>query len=214
MKKFNGVYEKLCFLDLETTGRYWNSDAPIQVAAIICDREGNVLDKYVEKIKTTHKINAEASKVHGIYESDLVNCRSEKTVLNDFIAWLINWKADVIITYNGEAFDRPMLNKRCEVLGIKTTYFDKTKFPGIDGYYDCVYLAKKKNLWSLADKLGRKWNLVLVANTLGFDTAGAHDAYKDICMLKEVFYKVDPEVHPERWGGEESIKKIRSLLDN
>lgn len=77
-------YNKICVLDTETTSVYWNSAAPVQIAAVICDKDGNILDSFNERIKTTHKIEPGASKVHGIYAKDLVNCRSEREVLTDF----------------------------------------------------------------------------------------------------------------------------------
>ena len=57
-----------------------------------------------------------------------------------------NANVDCIITYNGEAFDRPMLNQRCKTLKVPFHFFEKENFPGIDGYYDCVAIAKKQNL--------------------------------------------------------------------
>ena len=33
-------YNKICVLDTETTDRYWNTAAPVQIAAIICDNKG------------------------------------------------------------------------------------------------------------------------------------------------------------------------------
>ena len=77
----------------------------------------------------------------------------------------------------------------------------KKGFPGIDGYYDCVQYAKKQNMFNLKE-LGRKWKLTLVAEKLGFSTENAHDAYADIIMLKNIFYMVDPLVHPDDWEDE------------
>lgn len=192
-------YNRICILDTETTSVYWNSAAPVQIAAIICDADGNEIERFNERIKTRHKIEPGASAVHGIFAKDLVNCRSEMEVLTDFCVWMKTNQVDVVLTYNGEAFDRPMLNTRCKALGIKYEYFEKDKFPGIDGYYDCVILAKRQNLWGLKEKLGRKWKLTLVAETLGFSTENAHDALADVRMLRDVFFKVDPVVHPEHW---------------
>ena len=59
-------------------------------------------------------------------------------------------------------------------------------------------------LFGLKDKLGRKWKLSLVAEILGFDTTGAHDALADVLMLKNIFFFADPQVHPERWRNEEA----------
>ena len=198
-------YNRIAILDTETTSVYWNTAAPVQIAALICDAEGNIIDSFEEKIKTTHKIDPGASEVHGIYEKDLVNCRRESEVLEDFCAWMKQHNVDVVLTYNGEAFDRRMLNCRCELLGIKYDFFNKEKFPGKDGYYDCVQYAKKDNLWGLKDKLGRKWRLTLVAEALGFSSANAHDALADVYMLKNIWFKVDPIVHPLDWDVDEVV---------
>ena len=114
---------------------------------------------------------------------------------------------DLVLTYNGEAFDRRMLNERCRILGIHYDFFNKEKFPGIDGYYDCIYDAKKMNWHGLKDKLGRKWRLSLVAEILGFDNEGAHDALEDVLMLKNIFFYVDPQVHPDRWKKKDANEK-------
>lgn len=198
-------YKKICILDTETTSVYWNSAAPVQIAAVVCDPKGNIIDSFNERIKTNHVIDPEASKVHGIYAKDLVNCRSEREVLTDFCVWMMNQEVDVVLTYNGEAFDRPMLNERCKHLDIPYDFFNKDKFPGIDGYYDCVFLAKKQNLYGLKDALGRKWKLTLVAEHLGFSSVGAHDALADVLMLKNIFFLLDPQLHPEHWSGEGSL---------
>lgn len=193
-------YNRICVLDTETTNVYWNTASPVQIAAVICDNKGNIIDSFNERIKTTHKIDPAASAVHGIYEKDLVNCRRESEVLLDFCVWMKQQEVDCVLTYNGEAFDRRMLNERCKVLKIPYDFFDKEKFPGIDGYYDCVQYAKKANLFGLKDKLGRKWKLTLVAEALGFSSAGAHDALADVLMLKNIFFYLDPIVHPDNWN--------------
>ena len=60
--------------------------------------------------------------------------------------------------------------------------------------------AKKMNYKDLGTKLGRKWRLSLVAEILGLDNDGAHDALEDVIMLKNIFWMVDPVIHPERWS--------------
>lgn len=198
---YNGKinFNRICVLDTETTDKYWNSAAPVQIAAVICDKQGNILDSFNERIKTTHKISPDASAVHGIYAKDLIHCRSEIDVLSDFCIWLKNHEVDCILTYNGEAFDRRMLDARCKTLGIPYHYFEKENFPGIDGYYDCVIDAKRQNYLGLGDKLGRKWKLSLVAQYLNINNEDAHDALADVLMLKDIFWMLDPKIHPQRW---------------
>ncbi len=104
---------------------------------------------------------------------------------------------DFVLTYTG--FDRRTLDDRCKIMKIPFNFFDKEEFPGVDGYYDCVIYAKRANLFGLKDALGRKWKLSLVAEALGIDSEGAHDALVDVYMLKDIFFKVDPLVNPDRW---------------
>ena len=168
----------------------------------MCDEKGNIIDSFNERIKTTHRIDADASKVHGIYAKDLKDCRGEIDVLTDFCCWMKQQEVDVVLTYNGEAFDRPMLQCRIEFLKIPFDYFDKKKFPGLDAK-ELVFTAKKQKLFGL-DELGRKWKLTLVAEKLGFSTLNAHDALADVMMLKNVFFKLDPILHPEHWNSSEN----------
>ena len=104
----------------------------------------------------------------------------------------------MILTYNGETFDRPMLNCRCETLHIDTDYFMKDDFPGVDVHRRTVEPAKKADLFGLKS-LGRKWKLTLVAEKLNLSTKNAHDALADVEMTKNVFFILDPLIHPEDW---------------
>lgn len=191
-------YDCICILDTETTDIYWNACGPIQIAAEIIDNEGNVVSTFNKRIKTTWKIKPEASAVHGIYAKDLVNCPGEIEVLTEFVAWLMGNGVEMILTYNGEAFDRPMLESRCQKLGIKTNFFSKEEFPGIDVHTRDVSPAKKMDLFGLK-QLGRKWKLTLVSEMLGISSENAHDALADVEMTRKVFMKLDPIIHPEDW---------------
>ena len=196
-------YHRICVLDTETTSRFWNSAAPVQIAAIIVDDRGNVLDKFNERIRTSHKIDPGASAVNHIYAKDLVNCRTEAPVLTDFVAWIIGNKCDCLLSYNGRAFDLPMLNRRCKEVGLgNIKIFDKDDaeaLPHIDGR-DTVLAAKKTNLFGIGTCLGRKWKLTLISELLGINSDGAHDAFVDITRLKDVFFTLDPFVNPSRWA--------------
>lgn len=199
-------FKRICVLDTETTDVYWSSAAPVQIAALILNEHGAILDSFNERIKTTHTIDPEASKVHGIYASDLVNCRQEAAVLSDLCVWMASWEVDAILTYNGETFDRPMLNCRVNYFKLPIDYFDATKFPGIDAKTD-VMAAKKRDLFGLKG-LGRRWKLTLVAEQLGFSSENAHDAMADILMLKNVWMTLDPLINPSDWVQEEANTNV------
>ena len=52
----------------------------------------------------------------------------------------------------------------------------------------------KELLDFLKDKLGRKWRLSLVAEILGISNDGAHDAFEDVMMLRDIYFKLSPLV--------------------
>ena len=131
-------YNRIAVLDTETTDRYWNTCAPVQIAAVICDNKGNIIDSFNERIKTTHTISPDASAVHGIYAKDLENCRGEIAVLTDFCVWMKQQEVDCVLTYNGEAFDRRMLNARCEKLGIHYEEVLKLYLTDLNGKLDIL----------------------------------------------------------------------------
>lgn len=203
-------YKRICILDTETTGVCWNIDAPLQIAAIIVDEHGKVIDKFNELIKVSRPIPANVSEINHIYKEDLVNCRKEWEVLPDFITWIVGNQCDAFLTYNGNLFDLPLLNHRCKLYKDlqNISIFDKEKgLPQLDCKMD-VTKAKQQNLFNLKS-LGRGWKLTKVSELLGIDTEGAHDAYVDVTLLKKVFFILDPIVNPNNWV---SAKTTSSLF--
>lgn len=181
--------KNVMFFDLETTGTYWSCDAPVQIAAVV-ERNGEVIDSYNTLVHTTVSIKPQASAVHGIYKDNLINAPREIEALKDFMAWIKGNEVEVMIGYNSRIFDLAMLNARCEHFGIPSL-FDGEVITHYDGYYDRVKLAKDKNLFNLKTILGRKWNLSAVAEVLEIDNSGAHDAFADVNMLREIWHKFD-----------------------
>lgn len=175
---------KIIYIDLETTGLYWNADAPVQIAAQLTE-DGKIIDSYKTLVRTSVNISPQASAVHGIFRKDLADARGENEVLKDFIAWIKGYDPDCLIGYNSNAFDFPMLNCRCDKFGIRSI-FDGSVYKLYDGYYDCVKIAKDKNMYNLKTLLGRKWNLGAVSEILGIKVENAHDALGDVEMLRQI----------------------------
>lgn len=209
-------HKRLCFLDLETTGKFWNSCVPIQIAAIITDEYGKIISEFDERINPLRKIPDEVVELTGITNEQVKYCRTEKEVYPDFIKWLDDNQCDCLVTYNGRVFDLPILNLRYGICRIDSKdYFNKESpnaLPHIDGYYDCVFLAKKKNLFGLKDKLGRKWKLTLVSENLNINPEGAHNALIDSTMLRSVFFTIDPYIHPLDWTDHNNTTFTGSLF--
>ena len=59
-------YKRICILDTETTGVCWNIDAPLQIAAVIINERGEVIDKFNELIKVSRPIPADVSEINQI----------------------------------------------------------------------------------------------------------------------------------------------------
>lgn len=186
--------EIYCFMDVEATGVYWSASAPLQLSGIITDNNGEELSRFDEKIKTTWEIPPQASAVNHIYKKDLINCRGEIEVLKDYIAWIIGNGTTVLVGYNSSSYDWPLLQHRCELLGIETKIFDQKTIRVID-VKNLVKDAKKRKLFHL-DELGGKWKQTLVAEKLGLETEGAHDSLVDTVMLKGIFFKLEPALNP------------------
>ena len=81
-RNLNLEYKKICILDTETTDKYWNTSAPVQLAALICDSEGNILDKFNERIKQENPYsktqNSASCRVNAetMYTLLMITCRN------------------------------------------------------------------------------------------------------------------------------------------
>ena len=100
------------FLDLETTGfsRQW--DYIIEIAAILCDDNYNIIDSFHEYIKPNKKIPDKIVELTGISNDDVRFCRDERSVLMDFNEWATLSEAKSIIAHNGKAFDFDFIQKK------------------------------------------------------------------------------------------------------
>lgn len=172
------------FFDFETTG-VTSADAPIQVAGIICEEFGPIIDTFNERIRTTHRIRPEASAVHGIYKESLEGCRTEREVLADFATWVIGNGCEMVVGHNIKSFDLPMMTRRSELVHFINP------FENLEVYdtRSLVSEAKKKKLCGL-EALGRKWSLPATAAVLGILHDNAHDALGDVTTNKLIYDKL------------------------
>jgi DNA polymerase III subunit epsilon len=104
----------LVFLDLEATGLNISSDRIVEIALLKIYPNGNKESK-LYKVNPTIPIPEEVSKIHGIYDKDVVDCPTFCEIskeINSFIGGCD------LAGYNSNKFDIPMLIEeftRCEI---------------------------------------------------------------------------------------------------
>ncbi len=104
----------LVFLDIEATGLNIGSDRIVEIALLKISANGKK-DSKVFKINPTIPIPEEVSKIHGIYDKDVVSCPTFCELskeLNSFIGGCD------LAGYNSNKFDIPMLIEeftRCDI---------------------------------------------------------------------------------------------------
>lgn len=156
-------------LDTETTGIDTSKDKTVQIGMVLAPFGG--FPRIVMNTRTNpcQPIDAGASKVHGVYDKDVVsmpdyriaawNCQMMAKALNP----------DYLVTFNGNLFDIPLLNN---ALGEEV-------FPGIK-HIDVLDIAYRYFPGMEQHRLG-----FLYQEFTGEQLIGAHDAMADIIgMLK------------------------------
>ncbi len=180
------------FFDTETTGLPKNYNAPasnlknwprmIQIAWVLCDKNGNRIETSTNIIKPENFIiPKEASNIHGITtEKAIEEGRNLKTVLSEFND-LVE-QSDFIVAHNisfdekiiGAEFIRNSITNNFDTKNKICTMKSATDFCKIKGYY------------------GYKWPTLseLHIKLFGEDFEGAHDALADILATEKCFWKL------------------------
>lgn len=159
------------YLDTETTG-LGEDDEVIEVC--LMDHAGIVLlNTLVRPLKV---IPSEVSKIHGIYEADVMNAPTWDMV-HDKLSQLISGKT--VIMY-GADFDVRMMNQTAQKYG----------FPALNFHPRCAMkLFAEWNGERKGD--GYRWmKLVWAANSVGINTDGAHRAEADCLMTLGVMIQM------------------------
>ena len=104
----------IVFLDLETTGVNVGADRIVEIALLKIYPNGNK-DSKTMRINPTIPIPEEASKVHGIYDKDILDCPTFNDVARDINAFL---GGSDLGGYNSNKFDIPLLIEEFTRAGI------------------------------------------------------------------------------------------------
>ncbi|WP_051563143.1 exonuclease domain-containing protein [Butyrivibrio sp. LB2008] len=189
-KQSNNIY---IFFDIETTGTSIYYSEPVQISAIkVCD--GKIVDKFDTLVKPHRPNPDEAIAVNHITNDMLNSAPSFREVYYKFKQYVGNF---ILVGYNIRGFDLPLLNTRVNLLNgekISVHYIDLYQhvrgiFPGLKDY-----------------------KLTTVAQQLGIDTSGAHNALSDCFITYNVFTKIRESgkiLEPKIYQGTEFAYKTK-----
>lgn len=122
-------YKALAFFDLETTGTDVVSDRICEICIYRVDR--GVLTKFNTMVDPLMPIPVEASNVHGITNEVLQRYGAKR--LEDYADLIKEFLENaVLVTYNGDRFDVPLLIQEFSRIG--KPFKEPTKIETIDAY--------------------------------------------------------------------------------
>jgi len=176
--------------DLETTGINTKRDRIVQFAFIGSDEEGDKIN--VEKLVNPQiKIPIEASRIHGIYDTDVEQSASFSDHVVE-ISQLVD--GAVIIGHNVRRFDIPFLNNEFSRAGALA--------PRPLAVIDTLEIARRL-------KLPRPHNLGALCTTHGISLTNAHTAGADAAATLLLLWKMMCD-HPQPFR--QSIEEIERWL--
>ena len=170
----------ICF-DLESTGLHQYKDRIIQIAAVL-HIDGNNRSSFMSMVKADIPIQAAASKVTGITDSDLIHQPSCKQVLRAFFDWVHEQNLDqyTLSAYNGMKFDFPLLVSECKRNGLVL----KKELYNLVSFIDPLHWARQN--WIYRHNI-RSLSLTNVYKLLFRQVFNnAHDAMADTIALVKV----------------------------
>ena len=150
----------IIILDIETTGLNIYNDRIVQIATHKVFPDGTTEDKSF-LINPMMKISKEASDIHHITDEKVIDKPVFARIANNFFKYI---KDDVIVTFNGDHFDIPMLAEEFYRCGIIFPIIGETKF------IDSITIERLVNSHKLTETYKRYTGLELI---------DAHDALHD-----------------------------------
>lgn len=170
-----------CILDLETTGINQFYDQPIEIGAILVDKNLKVIDKFHSYIQIPETLNfsISAKKTHGLDENFLRNKPPQAMVLKNFF---LQFGYDFrFVTWN-MSFDVGFFRRICYENNFQNE-FDKLNYRHLDLQSMFFYYCDKNgyhNLRSLDDACGH----------FGIYRSRYHNALEDAQITYEVFKRL------------------------
>jgi DNA polymerase-3 subunit epsilon len=162
-------------VDIETTGLLSPDHRIIEIYIGLWDVDTRErVEELNQRIDPQRAIAADAQRVHGISNVDLVGCPIWLDVTNDVTHIL--GRADAIVGHNGKEFDLPFINQELQRVGRPII-----ELPIIDTMLD--------GRW--ATPIGKVPNLgeLCFACEVDYDTTEAHAADYDVSVMMKCLFR-------------------------
>ena len=169
-KNAQEIRERFIVFDTETTGLNFLEHKLISIGAIRFGN-GHEVDRFYTLINPGTHIPGVATEVNGITDEMVADAPSEAEACRSFAEWLADdlTHKTIMVAYNSE-FDANFIRVAFERAGIS----------GDMRHYDACKLAREK----LKDV--KNYKQITVAEKLGIDSSGAHNALRDCEMCAAI----------------------------
>lgn len=179
----------ILFVDTETTGLSSENDSLLEIAAIVTDDEGNIIDKFHEYINPGRRIPAKIVALTNITDSMVQYCRREWEVLQAFSDWLMGLQPTTFIAHNAP-FDYRFFRDRSAVRDVYMPIGSMI----IKDTRAMARVALKKGLFTTpktpSGRFSEKQVDVAESLNIPYPTGGAHSAINDVVVLKNLYFKL------------------------
>lgn len=180
----------IIFFDLETMGLSEAYCPILEIAAICCNDDGEVIDTFHEYINPGRPIPQNIVDLTRITDAKVSGCRRERVVLEDFLVWA-KGSGDAIWVAHNASFDMRFLRGRSSICGISPSFLEHREI--VDTMTTARRLIKEGKFTTTRTGNGR-WSVKQeeVAKALGiqYGAGGAHSAIEDVLVLKQIYFKM------------------------
>lgn len=182
----------IIFFDLETMGLSESYCPILEVAAICCDYNGEMIDTFHEYINPGRPIPEEIVNLTRITDDKVKGCRREGAVLQDFLIWLRGMGCNTLIAHNIK-FDLRFLKGRSEICGLRDgSILDSYRLKDTMAIArDLIKIGKFKTYKTGNGRWCVKQEAVAKALGVEYGEGGAHSAIEDVLVLKQIYYKME-----------------------
>lgn len=164
--------KKYIVIDIETSGLDYKNNKIIEVAAVLTNTRGKIIDTYQSLIKQNIKLPKEITALTGIMTEDIANAKEEKDVLEEFIKFIGNYD---VVGYNVN-FDINFINY----------YLNKNALKSLENkVYDLKDYVKRENLFM------KNYRLQTALKEYAIEKTVKHRALEDAYVTTELSTKVN-----------------------
>ena len=163
------------YFDLETTGLDIPTCKIVSISAICKD------DAFHAFVNPSMPIPVEASRIHGIYDAEVAECETWKTVGPRFMHWVLKaaGQTPVFVAYNCFRYDLLLL-------AMENSRLDASLFPAFENVYAADPLVVARRVIKRNEVNGSYRLASLYKFLFDEDFAGAHTSQADVEALARV----------------------------